>query len=241
MINIAKLEELPKFIGMRKDRCIHNDYYRYWRNGVHPWMIIKRTIKHFIGKSFNEAFSYYCKKVPKYHQHYFLEEFYRKKYWYQNKRYDCYYIDDEGLIQNAKIIEKKIVKLYSNDYKVAWRLIDKPPKWHWLKIGEITFDRPNYGFEHYYEQFIYSGKVIVFESKNDPRFQRYHQEKQQAWKRKSKEDKFARKNKAYSFLTKAEKERKEQREKDLINRDRHGFDDESFKGEFYHGQKRKKR
>ena len=29
--------------------------------------------------------------------------------------------------------------------------------------------------------------------------------------------------------------------KDIINRDRLGFDDESFKGEFYHGQKRKKK
>ena len=29
--------------------------------------------------------------------------------------------------------------------------------------------------------------------------------------------------------------------KNIINRDRHGFDDESFKGEFYHGQKRKKK
>lgn len=37
-----------------------------------------------------------------------------------------------------------------------------------------------------------------------------------------------------------EKKRKE-REEDIIARDRHGFDDESFKGEFYHGQKRKKK
>ena len=29
--------------------------------------------------------------------------------------------------------------------------------------------------------------------------------------------------------------------KDIIDRDRLGFDDESFKGEFYHGQKRKKK
>ena len=29
--------------------------------------------------------------------------------------------------------------------------------------------------------------------------------------------------------------------KNIINRDRLGFDDESFKGEFYHGQKRKKK
>ena len=29
--------------------------------------------------------------------------------------------------------------------------------------------------------------------------------------------------------------------KDIITRDRLGFDDESFKGEFYHGQKRKKK
>ena len=29
--------------------------------------------------------------------------------------------------------------------------------------------------------------------------------------------------------------------KDIITRDRLGFDNESFKGEFYHGQKRKKK
>ena len=37
----------------------------------------------------------------------------------------------------------------------------------------------------------------------------------------------------------AEKKYKE-RAKDIVDIYRHGFDEESFKGEFYHGQKRKK-
>ena len=45
----------------------------------------------------------------------------------------------------------------------------------------------------------------------------------------------------YSFLTKDEQRRIKERETDLVKRDSHGFNDESFKGEYYHGQKRKKK
>ena len=47
------------------------------------------------------------------------------------------------------------------------------------------------------------------------------------------------KKKDYSFLTDDEKRKIEERQSDLIKRDNHGFDDESFKGYWYHGQKRK--
>lgn len=38
-----------------------------------------------------------------------------------------------------------------------------------------------------------------------------------------------------------EKRKAEEHKNDIVDRDRLGFDENSFKGEFYHGQKRKKR
>ena len=35
--------------------------------------------------------------------------------------------------------------------------------------------------------------------------------------------------------------KKKEEDKNIIDRDRLGFDEDSFRGEFYHGQKRKKK
>lgn len=50
-----------------------------------------------------------------------------------------------------------------------------------------------------------------------------------------------RKQRQYSMLTREETRLKEEKEIDALKLLSHGFDDESFKGEHYHGQKRKKR
>lgn len=83
------------------------------------------------------------------------------------------------------------------------------------------------------------GWVINCASKNDPRFQRHMSEKRKDKRRSHKLWKQSARKKQYSFLTTSEKLQKEQRETDLIKRDSHGFDENSFKGEFYHGRKGK--
>ena len=39
------------------------------------WVKVKRVIKKYMGKSFDEAFSYFCTLVPKHEQSEFLKEF----------------------------------------------------------------------------------------------------------------------------------------------------------------------
>ena len=56
----------------------------------------------------------------------------------------------------------------------------------------------------------------------------------------SKLHKKAQRAKTYSFLTRDEQQLKEEKELDLIKRDSHGFDNESFKYDPYHGKKRKR-
>lgn len=71
----------------RNDR--NSDYHKV--NDYSPYVHVKRIIKLYLGKSFDEAFSRYCKLVPKYQQKVFLKEF-------DGKYPDCY-IDNDGNIQ----------------------------------------------------------------------------------------------------------------------------------------------
>ena len=77
-------EELPKFESRKQylTRKVGNMYDI--PNFDHPlsmrtkyYKIRDRILHHYIGKSFDDAFSYYCKLVPKHYQHLFLEEFER--------------------------------------------------------------------------------------------------------------------------------------------------------------------
>jgi len=75
-------EELPKFESRKQylTRKVGNMYDI--PNFDHPlsmrtkyYKAKDRILHHYIGKSFDDAFSYYCKLVPKHYQHLFLEEF----------------------------------------------------------------------------------------------------------------------------------------------------------------------
>jgi len=70
----------------------HSENHRV--NDIWPWDRIDKLLKKYIGKPFDDAFSYYCKQVPKYQQHIFLEYFSPSHYRWR----DEYYIDDDGLI-----------------------------------------------------------------------------------------------------------------------------------------------
>lgn len=89
--------------------------------------------------------------------------------------------------------------------------------------------------------FIVTGSFrIYFDDKSDG----YKQWRKEAQDKKNKQRRLILKNKEIvneTILHDIEFKRKEkERAKDIVDRDRFGFDDESFKGEFYHGQKRKR-
>jgi len=91
-----------------------------------------------------------------------------------------------------------------------------------------------------YEQRSYSCPVTLKKGTNE--YSRYISEERQsqelAYKRKKRE----REKKASTLLHDLEQKKKIKEEaQNLVDRDRLGFDEESFKGEFYHGQKRKKK
>lgn len=77
--------------------------------------------------------------------------------------------------------------------------------------------------------------------KGDKEFYRYYAELEDSRKKTERERKKRIKEQQENLLHDITEIRKRKElEKNLIDRDRHGFDDESFKGDFYHGQKRKK-
>lgn len=131
MVNIEKYDNLPFKEGMGnkyKTNWKSRDWWGYPRsrryhkvNGIWPSDRVRRIIKNNIGKSFADAFSYYCSKVPKYQQKYFLKEFEESNsnYYY----YDQYYVDDNGLIQiaNSDYKRSKTISIISDDYKTEER------------------------------------------------------------------------------------------------------------------------
>lgn len=82
-IKKMNLKELLKFESRkqyltRKYRDMRNldkfDRPSYWKK--EPYEKIKnRILYHYVGKSFDEAFSHYCKHVPVEYKYLFLEEF----------------------------------------------------------------------------------------------------------------------------------------------------------------------
>jgi len=115
-----------------------DDYIRYSRwwershpadhpiNNIHPYTRVKRILLHNIGKSFDTTFSYFCKQVPQYQQHWFLDEF-SAKYRYGSEHF---YIDEDGNIQAIpntwfyrRYVEKSSteVSIISDDYETELR------------------------------------------------------------------------------------------------------------------------
>lgn len=75
-----------------------------------------------------------------------------------------------------------------------------------------------------------------------PEYIKYKAEEKDSTNKRRRESNKLEKEKLSTLLRSIEDKRKAAEiDKDLIDRDRLGFDDESFKGEFYHGQKRKKK
>ncbi len=215
------LEDLPSKVSgikLNSDRW-HSRWSEYHpTDGVYPRKRVTRIIDNNIGKPFADAFSYYCRQVPKYQQHFFLEEF-SKTYW--GHRFGAwYYIDDDGNIQIRKT-EKRYkgpYTFYSIDaeferrHKVTGK---KEPKYTWIDKKYKESD---------YHSVLVKGWTMTFESKNDRTYKRLVSDKQKILNKayKEKYSKPSLTDEEFRKILKA-KELKE-RQENLIKIQSHGFD-----------------
>lgn len=116
-VSIEKLEELPQHESIRNKRRNHWYIENKYPNSFgprNPYFTADKIIENNIGKSYNKAFSYFCKNTKIEDRHAFYNNFIYFGKW----RYSNYKIDDEGNIQdncNKKLSKSVIFK--SLDFK----------------------------------------------------------------------------------------------------------------------------
>jgi hypothetical protein len=200
---------------------------RYYYGGV-DLKKVKYIIENNIGKSFDLTYKYFCKKYPNIERKHFLDEFE-----YNYRRYYClYYVNDEGNIVKGDPRYKKtkksiIFRSFDLQTKQIHKISLNPPSkhqnkwWYWQKDS----------IKNSYVEVVTQGVYKEFKSKKDKLFVRLMYEKNQAIRR---NDKLRRINKSIeeeSLLHNLETSyKKKQLELDIIKRDSHGFDENSFKG-----------
>lgn len=195
MVNIEYFKELPFREGMKRpygwDACSNFDSW-HSTSGIPVWKRVKRILNDNVGKSFDMAFHYYCKHVPKYQQEIFLREFSTfPECW--RIYHPGYYIDDNGDIQKVYKQHKRLIKIYSDDYRVAY----KPKKYyHQQWKNKERSEIPWYESKNDYEKIIY-GTVQEFESRRHPTVIKYRRNEHR--KNKLKERQRKAENKARSL------------------------------------------
>jgi len=160
-----------------------------------PWTIAKRVIKKYTNKSFGDAFSEFCEKVPKFMQYTFLEYFqnYEAHGW-RGYRGNDYIIDKNNIIRSLKdynkykgpykfvSIDAEYETIYVNRITGAvWKERTDDEKknkfrlepWSWMnknpKNARENWDKTVY---------IVKGYEMIFKSKKDPLFVRLKAEKE---------------------------------------------------------------
>lgn len=219
-----ELENLPY-----RERIWNNNWlnYRYEKIGDYtPWDIAKRICEHYIGKSFDDAFSHYCKLVPKHLQGKFHDQVSPRTHW--SWRYCTYYLED-GIIRK-KDKRSKIVTFTSDDYKEEYLSISTGTIWKTDKFLKYAFAYGSTAKERIkvrdtqFKLVVTSGFKKTFSSKNDYMYKRLTAERNQKQKRRHKQEQLERRNKEYCFLTKSELANKLDNEENDIKIVKHGFD-----------------
>lgn len=230
-VDIEKYENLPQREG-RRDLLAGEWGSRrsanHKVNGVFPYKIINRVIKAYINKPFDKAFSYYCSLVPIYQQHLFIEEFQPKR-WRNNNEY---YLDSAGTIKKRKVYKDKSVTFYSIDYEYRYEYFRNGKQLREWEFPKSTDERVCV---------VIGGYKKTFSSKKDPEFIKLTAEKMQQLKKIKRERDKQWASKEFVFLTQEEQKIINDREIDIIKRDSHCFNEDSFKGIEYHGQKHKRK
>lgn len=233
-----------------------HDFYPKVKNKS-VWSFARMVLLNNIGKSFSQAYSYYCKNVDIRYQKEFLDYFKEyssrpelEDFWIENDEIcitEGFYPSKKYYRRNVNVNVKKPVFFYSHDYSETWKIWGKT----WYNSKEEyrteTFYRtvPDY----YKDKAIFvssTGFKKEFESKKDSGYKRLYHEEVNRQRKSNREHERLRKQKQYNFLTKFEIEAKllleTQRLENEDNILRHGFDSkESFRGEHYHGRKNKQK
>lgn len=206
----------------------HRKYNSKYYYGVTDFKKIKYIIENNIGKSFDLTYRYFCKKYPNIRRKYFLDKF---EYNYR-RCYFLYYIDGEGDIIKGDPINKR------NKKPVIFKSFDLQTK----PVHKVSLNSPsNYQIKWWYwqkdsikESYVeipIKGVYKEFESKKDRLFVRLMYEKNQAIKRSLKLKRINKALEEESLLHNLESSyKKKQLELDIIKRDSHGFDENSFIG-----------
>ena len=241
---LERLENLPKRIGCSKEARYNNYYWKHSKRrfqGRCIYDIANKIIEANVGKDFDLTFSYFCKQIGYNQQWYdcFLREFTidnaRRRY-ALNSIYCGYWVDDNRLIQVTNYEKTNNPYIWkSDDYKVEERYISDDKRvegisWTERRKRELSKDKTY--------NFILSGSIKSYPF-NSRIAIKLRAEKQQKHKKLYKQLLKSKKEFQYCFMTKSEIQIKQDRELNWVNRDRFGFDENSFKGMYYHGQKRK--
>lgn len=246
----TSLEDLPQ-IGPMKNKQNSHWWGNYYTSKVkvgnkRSYKHIQRFLRDSIGKDFDTEFSKFCDKFEKFpfFKDQLLEEFNPKygRYRYDDpERWDRWIVDKQGriqLIKGTSSLEKDTYTFYSIDYKAEERHKFTGQKFEdlpWNLRMRNKYDKADY------EYVVVSGFCKTFTSKEDPEYCKLYYEKEAQLRKREREKKKSKAAQAYSFLTKEELAIKNGQAKNLIDMQRHGFSEDSFHGEEYHGQKRKKK
>jgi hypothetical protein len=200
-------------------------------DGIWPRKRAERMLKANIGKQFDKVFAEFCKQVPVYQQHIFLEEFNRGVA-YANANYSWmsyYFVDSAGNIQFKKSSWKKNRTVYfrSDDFaterlhKITGKKYSNIPWWKCKNVNEDD-----------YAEFIVSGYELKFKSASDPEYIRLRSDQNKRFAAIRRAKKKIAEQAAYDFLSRKEKQALEDKAKDKIKIESKGFDYKtSFRGE----------
>lgn len=232
--------DLPMRESFRTRMNLKIGYSRGWYgfkkiNSTPLYKYVNKLIERNVGNSFDLTYSYYCKKTK--HISDSRYEFNRQF----KGRCPYYQVDSDGLIQRKafrgyKWWERPVIKprnFTSFDYKVEYRHRITGEVWERNWHSDQTSDM--------YTVRVISGYLIPNVYYLSNKWKKLTAEYNQASKRANRIFRDAKKNKVYNFLTKSEMEVKASKIQDNEILFRHGFDEESFRGEYYHGRKNKKK
>jgi hypothetical protein len=208
----------------------------WYRDGFQWWKIRQRVMKSHIGKHINDAYSQYCKLVPVKYKKDFWQALFRDTV-YGYRFGSGFYLDENNIIYCHKRIRKKKPTIKTLDYQTELlHEISKRPLSSKDKIY-TGFGLPRL---EKYKYFVIQGAEYEFDSRRNKQYRKLKAEWDKAQRKRERENKRLRKERAYEFLSKKELELKKLDALDKQKLYAHGFDDESFKGEAYQSKKKKK-
>ena len=219
------IDKLPYKESMTKGK----DMWRYRKddchkvNGKYPWTHVQRVLKKYKGKNVDKAFTHYCSIVPKHQQRWFLEELEeatRHGYRFRGSYWGYWYVDKNKCIQYHEGDKREIsYEVYSHD--IEWGYVN-------IKYTDENVRWWKNGYRYNGTEYVVTkGEIFTFK-KIDASYHRCKAEQDSKRRKAKREAEVEARKIQLSFLTREEIEDKEDKKNDIIKRDSHGFDENSF-------------